>query len=393
MLKAGEGLKHPITLGLSGERKGLRIGLAVFFALLAVFSLGFGLRGCLSHEAGWQEIEPASGDTGLTLLYEVPEKNATAFYKTLSALYSQAALRAQQLLDPRGTYEELGNLALLNRHPNERVTLEPELWEALSLFTESGDRSLFLSPLYAEHGALCWSSSDFEAAQYDPRRSDEAAAFTREVLSFALDPSAVSLELGEGNSALLRVSSEYASFAGENGIDALLDFGWMKSAFLADMTADVLLRSGYTNGLLRSGDGFVRCLDGSGREYAISAGDRLTDARGAESLELRTAGPVAAAVFHSGPIPGEGRGAYYVYEDGTCRAPYLSPADGLSHAAAPALIVFSPSASCGELVLAAHSIYSADALDEAALKTLAAENVYAAWLQNGAMIRTDRPSP
>ena len=112
-------------------------------------------------------------------------------------------------------------------------------------------------------------------------------------------------------------------------------------------------------------------------------------AEGADSLTLRTAGPVSAVIYRGGPAPGEGRGAYYVYADGEVRAPYLSPEDGLSRAAAPALIVFSPTAGCVELVLATGGLYSAESLDVAALRALAGEGIFAAWLQDGAVVRTD----
>ena len=95
--------------------------------------------------------------------------------------------------------DELSNataavLAALNAAPNERVALEPELYTALELLERSGDRGLFLAPVYQQLDAVFRSTDDAEAALYDPAFDDEARRYVERFTAMIADPEAVSIE-------------------------------------------------------------------------------------------------------------------------------------------------------------------------------------------------------
>ena len=70
-------------------------------------------------------------------------------------------------------------------------------------------------------------------------------------------------------------------------------------------------------------------------------------------------------------------------------AAYLDVADGLQRTAADELIVYSETASCGELALKLAPIYVAETLDTAALTALAGEGVFSVWCEDETVLYTD----
>ena len=72
------------------------------------------------------------------------------------------------------------------------------------------------------------------------------------------------------NKVCLNVSDEYLAFLQENGVDSLIDFGWLKNAFVVDYLAEVMIARGYTLGAITSYDGYTRNFDSLNTEYAFN---------------------------------------------------------------------------------------------------------------------------
>ena len=105
----------------------------------------------------------------------------------------------------------------------------------------------------------------------DPEKDDDAAEEAAAVAAFAQNPDDISMEFPGENQVCLHVSDAYQAYAAEMGYTAYLDFFWMKNAFLIDYLADMIRGEGYQLGIISSKDGFVRCLDETGKkEYQYS---------------------------------------------------------------------------------------------------------------------------
>ena len=187
---------------------------------------------------------------------------------------------------------------------------------------------------------------------------------------------------------ILRVSEEYLRFGQENGITRWIDFFWLKNAFAADLIAQQLIDSGYTRGMLISGDGFVRGLgEDIGTEFSLEFPHR----EGLVVTGLATlsfSGSVSLACLRDYPLEGEDSGWYYVREDGQIRTRYVDTADGLCKSALPELVVCSTTLSCGETALLAASLFIADSLDPDLLHALADRGAFAYYYDGDELICT-----
>lgn len=365
--------------------------LALLCLILGIALMGYSLLSALNTEPTWQQIEASSNEPhcgqDFQLMYDFSEagNHASTQEKALSNLYSQAAVDGYRAFTPDVLEEGLGNVAWLNAHVNETVTLEPGLYKALEQVVSSGDRQIFLAPAVEQYSHVFTSVTDQEAAEYDPAKNEEVGQWFSELASFVSDPAAVNLVLYGENRAMLSVSESYLAFARENEITRFLDFGWMTNAFLADFLAETLTENGFTKGYITSNDGFTRNLDSSGRKYYVN----LMAGQGTRIVspgQIAYKSPASLVLLRRFSLEA---GDSYTYASGETVTPYLDPRDCRSKSAAESLLVYSDQAGCGELLLQATSLYIADSLDSVALAALPEESIYGIWCQENTVFYND----
>lgn len=343
--------------------------LALLCLIFGIALMGYGLMSALETEAGWQEIQ--SGGSGLTctgdfqLMYDLPQENTTAVKKQLANLYTQAGETSYRVFSPDVEEEGLGNVAYLNSHVNETVTVEEPLYRALCQVLESGNRQVFTAPAVERYRLVFSSDSDAEAALYDPETNSELGAWMDALAEFVSDPRHISLEVYGDCRVQLKVSQEYLAFARENEIQRFLDFDWMTNAFRADYLADTLVENGFAQGYLTSVDGFTRNFDSRGTVYRMGL---ITSKSVGETL-LSYSSPKALAYLCDFDPWGTGG---YIYADGRRVHPMLDAEDCRSKAAVESLLVCSDSQSCGEMVLTAGKAFAGDTLDAQSLSSVQA---------------------
>lgn len=370
-------VKH---IELSEEKIRLRTLLLVILIVIALASFGYGINTLFSAEPGLQEITVLSpgglncGDD-FTFYYNIGANgnSATAEFKAVRTLYSQAAVDAYQLFNADMEFDDCRNLWYINNHVNEEIAIAPALYDAFVLLEESGMRYHYLAPMYEMYFSLFHCEHDYETVDYDPYINEDLRQFYEETAFFTNDSDAIALELLGNNTIRLHVSDAYLSFAEENSITRFIDLFWLKNAFAADYIADILLENGYSSGTLISDDGFIRSLDdGTGNEYAFVFSHR----DGAVVSDLFTknfSGTVSIVYLRDYPLS-DGSG-YYVYEDGEIRSPFVDTADGLCKSSIPELAAFSTTLSCAETALKVAPIYISDTFDEDAIQALIREDI------------------
>ena len=378
---------------LSEKNVGRRIVLVVLFLAIGSGFLVYGFMNFLRGDSGWREISVKAGSElncseDFTLKYNVGAGGVSAGgeAKALSLIYTDAAVKGYRLFNIDESFGDVTNLYDINQHPNEVMTVDPVLYDALKKVSDANCREIYLGPLYASLENLCMSNDDAVAAQFDPEKDDDAAEEAAAVAAFAQNPDDISMEFPGENQVCLHVSDAYQVYAAEMGYTAYLDFFWMKNAFLIDYLADTIRGEGYQLGIISSKDGFVRCLDETGeKEYQYPlyhlSGNEI-QSHGTMTYE----GPKSIVFFQAGS-PDTYR--YYQYQDGTMRTPYLSASDGKDHTAASELIVYSGEYGCADTLLAALSDYQAESLSGESLKTLASQKIYSVWFENNEIQTTD----
>ena len=147
----------------------------------------------------------------------------------------------------------------------------------------------------------------------------------------------------------LNVGKEYLAYARENELDTLLDFGFVKNAFVIDAVADALTDAGLTGAVLTSTDGFSRSLcQGSFGVNLLEA----TDSGYRQAAAAAYNGPRSVAALRAFPVDSGDALRFYTYEDGTICPPVLDETTGLLTAANDNLVLFGDG-SVGDLALQA----------------------------------------
>lgn len=381
---------------LSEKNVGRRIVLVVLFLAIGSGFLVYGFMNFLRGDSGWREISVKAGSElncseDFTLKYNVGAGGVSAGgeAKALSLIYTDAAVKGYRLFNIDESFDDVTNLYDINQHPNEVMTVDPVLYDALKKVSDANCREIYLGPLYASLENLCMSNDDAAAAQFDPEKDDDAAEEAAAVAAFAQNPDDISMEFPGENQVCLHVSDAYQAYAAEMGYTAYLDFFWMKNAFLIDYLADTIRGEGYQLGIISSKDGFVRCLDETGeKEYQYPlyhlSGNEI-QSHGTMMYE----GPKSIVFFHAYQAGSPDTYRYYQYQDKTMRTPYLSASDGKDHTAASELLVYSGEYGCADTLLAALSDYQAESLSGESLKTLASQKIYSVWFENNEIQTTD----
>ena len=380
---------------LSGANRTVRWVLIVILLVIAAVALSAGLMSALQTNAGWQTVE--GNTTGLhcgdefQLRYEfgASEKSATAEYKQLQQLYGKALEDAWKLFYNEAGETDLNGIHAINRNPNREITVDEGLYQALAQVAQSGSRALYLAPVYAVYDGVFYSETDGDAAQYDPGLDDEQRSYVQALADRAMDPDMIELRLLGENRVLLQVSEDYLAFAREQEITNLVDFGWLRNAFIADYLADQLTENGLTNGFIASADGFTRNLDRRGNTYVLNLfnlGEAGIDRAGT----MEYSGPMSLVFLRAYPMYDQAFHRYYCYEDGRIVTAMIDLADGQSKAALPNLVSYSGDLGCGQLALAMMPIFVADDFDETGLQDLVAQNIYSIWFR-GHQLQANQP--
>lgn len=373
-----------------------RIILIALLVVVAVVALAIGFTSLLGEDSGWREVEittkevNCSADFVLNYDFGGSGVSATAENRQITELYTRASVDAYRIFSTAVFEDQLFNLAYVNTHINQWITVDGALYRAFEQVQMHHNRSLYLAPIYVEYNRMFLCEDEGEAKQYDPAHNEELIPYLADLARFANDPAMIDLELGENNTVCLHVSDEYLAFAEEYGIEAFLDFGWLKNAFICDFIADILVENGFTNGYLASYDGFTRNLDARGQSYSMNLFDRL------DNLIYRPAvveydGPMSIVSLRNYPMGDADRWHYFAFSDGRIATAFVDPVDGMDKSSTDNLVAYSDEVGCAEILLNVAGIFVADKLDETALESLPQKGINALWFE-GAVLKCTQES-
>lgn len=366
---------------LNEEHVGRRLLLTIILLLIGGGALAYAVSQFFAPQSEWITIE-ANSSAGITcapefeFLYHLGsgELSPTAERRAVTDAYTRLCRNAFLNFHNQLEEEGVNNLYAINRHPNEELAVDGALYEALAAVERSGDRTLYLGPVYDRYGSLFYCEDDSQLVDFDPRLSPEVAREYQEYAAFARDPQAVRVELLGEDRIRLFVSEEYLEYARREGVESFIDFAWMRNAFIIDYLARELTAQGYTRGVLASCDGFIRCLDESGEEYSLLIYDRQQEKTCSVAV-MCYQGPKSIVCLRDFPVNALEETRFYRLRSGEIRTPYVDTADGLCRNAVSSLTGYAGDKGCGEILLELLPVYIADALQEDALEALAKRGI------------------
>lgn len=369
MSKNPSGQSWKERLSLREENLSLHLlGFGIAVAIAAICLTTF-LMTLIEPQTGWQALEVLESRDGIAgdfvLNYEIGASGMKADKerKAVIAAYTDALNDAYAALS-NAQIAGVNNLHTLNAHPNEPFQVDRLLYDALSMVESSGSRQLYYAPIAAQYHSIFLCQTDEDAQLFDPAYDAETADYVAQLAQYANNPSMIQLELLPDGKVQLNVGEEYLAFARENELDALVDFGILRNAFLCDAVADALEKNGFCNGMLSSWDGYTRVL------CSEHVGVNLFDWQEGQLVQISTAnytGPAAVVSLRSFPILERERYSYYTYADGAVRSLFLTP-EGSNRTAGSSLVVYSGQGSAAQLALRAVEAFTHDAWPSDALR-------------------------
>ena len=386
---------RPQTIELSEANQKSRLILICVLVVIAAVAFTAGVMSFVKGDPGWRTIEVTTGEVNCSeefvFKYYFPSTRgaASAANKQIVSLYTEATQKAYWLFNADEVHSEIKNIAYLNRHPNETVTVDPVLYNALEMLEGSGGRHLYLAEVYSQYDNVFLSETDGEAATQDPARSEEVKDYVNQILAFSNDPSHVSLELLENYQVRLTVSDAYQTFAQENEFTNFIDFHWTKNAFIIDYFAQLMIDAGYTDGYIGSYDGFTRNLMTNKEPFSFNVFDRIEN--GIELVaRMEYDEPMSIVFLRNYPMANLDRWHYYIYADGTGATAYIDTADGLSKTAAANLVSYAGgNTGCAEILMQMIPTYVSDTLDEMALQSMTEHQIFSIWCQDATVFYND----
>jgi len=378
---------------LSEANVKLRLILIVVLLAVAVVAIVIGFSSALKTEPGWQRIEVQSTQLNcgedFVLDYDFTNAGsaASAEFKKLTTLYSAACEDAFRIFSPDVQGNGFANVHDLNFRPNETVTVEPVLYNALTMIQQHQNRSIYLGGIYTEYERIFRAETEVEAASYDPAQNGEQLEYVTQLAAFASDPAMIDVQLLGENQVKLQVSDEYLEFARMYEIENLIDFGWVKNAFIADYLAQVLTDNGYTDGYLASFDGFTRNLDTRGNTYSVNVFDRCGSDIYLPAVMTYQA-PSSLVFLRDYPMGKADVWHYYAFQNGRIASILIDPSDGMNKAAVDSLLSYG-NQSCAQLLLQIAPVFVADEFSEASLQAMASNGIHSIWCEEQSVFYTD----
>ena len=369
----------------------LRVILLAIAIAIAAVAIGYGIYFALHKEPGWRNVEVTadqmncSSEFILSYHFGTGKTDATAEYKQVASVYTQATIEGYRLFN---TEAENSELSKIDDHPNEAVKIDPALYTALEQIVKSGNRTIYLAPVNVEYQRVFSAEASVVAELYDPNVNEEAKKYVTELTAFLNDPKMINLELKGDNTVKLFVHKDLLSYAQKNEIDDYLDFGWMRNAFVIDYLAQKLKDSGHTKGYIASYDGFTRNLYEGDQTYSLNLFNRLgNDVYITGIMDYQ--GPMAIVSLRNYPMGNADRWHYYCYDNGFITTAMIDPADGMSKSSTNNVVAYSKTASCAQLLLKLAPVFVTEELDDQPLQNLAKQKIYCIWFEDGNMVATD----
>lgn len=371
---------------LSEKNLKWRIFLVVLLIMIAAGSFAYGINAFLSRNAGWQEInansrnDAANCSQDFVFMYNLGASGAGATVegKAIVALYTDATEQAYQLFHTKEEFEYVNNIYYINRHPNEEIIVDDMLYKAFDLISQTGNRNIYMGPVYMQYDDIFYCQEDYQLADFDPYVNEQVAEDYRNIAVFANDPEMINIQLLGDNKVKLFVSDEYLSYAKENDIVDYIDFFWMKNAFIVDYIADLMIASGHIRGSISSYDGFIRTLDTTETSYSFNVYDRVGQELNLAQV-MEYTGPLSMVYYRDYEMNSLDYHHYYKKDNGEIRTAYVDVNDGFSKEAIDSLYVYSKNSSCAKLLLETVSVYVADEFDDRKLHELEAQGIYSIY--------------
>lgn len=372
-------VKPVIKAELSAENKKWRIAAVVLLLILGASLVAFSAARLLGRGKGYTEI---SADDSVfseffTLHYDIGASGATASaeHRRVRSVYTEALDKYCRIFSSDTEYAGVFNIAYINAHVGEDITVDEALYSALSKMEREGEGQHYFGISLEIYDAVFSSSEDGYAILQDPVKNEEMKSINQRACDAVRDRSAVNLMLLGNNTVRLEVGAEYLEFASEYGLSRYIDLGIFENAFITDAIADALISEGMTLGAVSSYDGYARNLDVRDMDYSFSFYAKSGDAV-YPVCDVGYSGGVATYTARTYPTGEVDALDFYLYSDGVSAHRFIDSVTGEYKSTLPELLVASVDKKCSDLAFEAYRLLVSDSYDVSSVS-----GISAVWLE------------
>ncbi|SFQ05639.1 hypothetical protein SAMN02910358_00545 [Lachnospiraceae bacterium XBB1006] len=378
------------------KRAKRKILIAVFFLIVGVGSLTYGLAKAIIKQPGWREVTAESTNEScandFVFYYNIGYNGATASveYNELKRLYTDAIVKSFRIFHNDKSFSGVHNVKYINEHPGEEIKVDHTLYHAFEQVEKSGLRNLYLGSVYDSYDQIFFAETDEEAYLFDPIANEEVKQKYQKLCAFAKDDKSVKLELLGNDKVKLFVSKAYQEYAKSVDVHSYIDFNWMKNAFIVDYVADIMRKGNHTAGYIASCDGFTNNFDSTHSDFDMTFYDR-DGSQYYEAGKLQYKGARSIIYLHNYSMSVQDKYQYYeTKKTKEIRTPYLSVEDGICRSCKNDLIMTGKKSGCVDLLMNMIPVYIADELDKAAIDNLSKDGICTIYCENHKIICNDQ---
>ncbi len=319
---------------VSDKHVKLRTVIFVISFAVAVIAITFGVTRMGHKDPGFYVITPQADEeamgyqNGVTFSCYFDGKSGEVKdgIKRAGVVYSQSLSTAYKLLDPKNEYAGFTNLAYLNAHFGEEVTLSEDLYNILTdaweKTKEEKGYSMFAGALYAEWEGIRMLS---EPEEYDPLMNEDEAERILKLREETANSACFDLRVmdASAHTVVITVDPAYTALLADLECDApILDLNILHDAYEMELVRKALEAEGFNRGALVTDSGLTVNLSAQDQgEFAL-----YTLENGAVSLKERVpAGAGSVLSFFHCFATEKGPGYYSLRAGDTdvYRSPYM----------------------------------------------------------------------
>ncbi len=335
----------------------VKLRIIILIALIPIAIAGFSIFfiNLFSKKSGFEEINVSSStadpvsDDELTFYYNLGKSgnSPTDDFKKVTESYSRHLDYAYKSLNKYKEVDEYKNLYYLNRHPNETMKVSTLLYDSLKKVYDTDPKILYLGPIttlyenYIKNGNDGSNPTNPSVKQY----IDSIVNYIK---------SDISIDFLNDYNIKLNVSDNYLNILDELSVNDILDFSYLRNAFILDYVSTQLISDGFKYGNIQSYDGYYINLDDT-YNYKYDVYD-IIDRKLISTCYVDFMGKYNIVNYRNFAINNMDYSRFRIVDD-KLTSLYINPNDGKNYESIKNLTSYSKTKSLVDIVLETKDIY------------------------------------
>ena len=378
-MKYDNGIKPVNKIELDESHIKLRVIALIIAVLVVIGSLIFIIVKYTTKDKGWTRIELTDNSINEQYYFDYELGDSpTKEYKEVSNIYETSMTYAYSLFDSYKGYDNVNNVYYINNNPNKEIAIEGLLYNAFKDVKASNSNSIFLGPIVSYYNSIIISDD----TTYDPYKNEDIKKEIEEYINMINDTNHFELRLLDNNKIYLYTSTGFQKLVDDIGV-GIINFNYLKNAFILDYVKDKLNNSNFMSGYINSYDGYKISL-GSHIEYNYEIHDEhdgLSDLVGI----FKNSEKLNVVTFKNTITSSSDNKLIKKLPDGSRRTYYIDDVDGLSKESVKYLCGYSANNKLSDIALNMENVYISNSFDNTKLSS---DNKYI-WISDKVINYTD----